>query len=84
MDDVKHKSYRMLHSWSLVLREHKELGLGVEGDVHGVLGTGDQGAVAVQALLTVASITYKCGYTLQARSCWFQVTLIAFARSLFA
>jgi len=67
MDDVKHKSYRMLHSWSLVLREHKELGLGVEGDVHVVLGGGDQGSGAVQALLTITS-----------------VTLIAFARSLFA
>ena len=46
MDD-KHKSFRMLHSWSLVLSEHKELGLGVNLDVHDVVGTGDQGAVAV-------------------------------------
>ena len=56
--DEKHKSYGMLHiSWSLVLSEHKELGLGVDLDIHDVLGTGDQGALGVQALLTVASIT---------------------------
>ena len=56
--DEKHKSYRMLHiSWSLVLGEHKELGLGVDLDVNDVLGAGDQGALGVLALLTVASIT---------------------------
>ena len=48
----------MLHiSWSLVLGEHKELGLGVDLDVNDVLGAGDQGALGVKALLTVTSIT---------------------------
>ena len=44
---------------SLVLSEHKELGLGVDGDVHVFLGGGHQGTLGILALLPVTSQTCK-------------------------
>ena len=59
---ISRNIYHCLLSWSLVLSEDEVLGLGVDGDVHGVPGAGDQGALAgaaVLALLTIAGQTFK-------------------------